>query len=91
MDDFESFFSFEKRKLIEKVLWKLIYDEIIVVNKEIGMVSRSDMFLFCNFLIGVDFILESKFSCLGLVVRFWSVVKLFDGFYFRVKIWKNVL
>lgn len=91
LHDFESFSSLEKRKSTEKASWKLTYDETTVVNKETGMVNRSDMSLSCNLPIGADFTPESKSSRLGLAVRFRSVVKLLDGSHFRVKTWKNVL
>ena len=90
-DDFESFSSLEKRKFTEKASWKLTYDETTVVNKETGMVKRSDMSLSCNLPIGADFTPESKSSHLGLSVRFRSVVKLLDGSHSIVKTWGDAL
>lgn len=88
-DDFENFSSLEKGKLTEKASWKLTYDETTVVNKETGMVKRSDMSLSCNLPIGADFTPESKSSRLGLTVRFRSVVKLLDKSHVKVKTWKS--
>ena len=90
-DDFESFSNLGKGKSTEGASWKLTYDETSVVNKETGMVKRSDMSLSCNLPIGADFTPESKSSHLGLAVRFRSVVKLLDGSHSIVKTWKNAL
>lgn len=68
LGDFESFLVDEKGRLI---LWSFLYDEIIVVDKRIGMVDRGDMFVFVYFLISFDFILGCKCKFIyGLEVFF---------------------
>ena len=90
-DDFESFSSLEKGKSTEKASWKLTYDETTVVNKETGMVKRSDMSLSCNLPISADFAPERRSNSQGLAVRFRSVVKLLDKSHAKVKTWKTAL
>ena len=90
-DDFESFSSLQKEKSTKKASWKLAYDETTVVNKETGMVKRSDMSLSCNLPIGADFTPERKSNSQGLALRFRSVVKLLDKSHAKVKTWKSAL
>ena len=90
-DDFESFSSLQKEKSTKKASWKLTYDETTVVNKETGMVKRSDMSLSCNLPIGADFTPERKSNSEGLALRFRSVVKLLDKSHAKVKTWKRAL
>ncbi|KAL9961462.1 hypothetical protein ACROYT_G030404 [Oculina patagonica] len=89
--DFENFISGENRKSTERATWKLTYDETTVVNKQTGMVKRSDMSLSCDLPLSDGFTPARGSNPQGLAVKFRSVVKLLDKSEVKVKAWKNVL